>query len=976
MRQLSTSPQQKPGKCPIKRTRIFSATIFCLAITTATAWAQDPIPAYLSQISITNLFDVASNLVTRYGPRRADTYDHFLDGTCTWSGVPYTNTTIEMSAAYAKSLFEAMGYTPTMENVPNGSGSYGHNVYVTKTGSAYPNVYIEFGGHMDTQPNTPGGGDNASGSTSVIELARVLKNYPNRYSMRFALWVAEEITVPGPGCYYHVQQSRARGEKIKAGLNTDGTGWPDGLNPDGSPKYNAELWYNNAESSRICDLFESVRTQYNVAIGFRKNAPTTTSDERGYWYSGQAAVTIVGGSPTYAPNMHGCGDTIANMDFTNIFRALQLNLAAGLKLDAEDIPPSITLVVSPSSIPADGTSTATATASVRDSSGNPLAGENVVFSTSGDVTFGSVTDKGDGTYQVTVTASATPGEEMITATDSGASATAGLSETIYCSGSCFTDTTAADFSVGMLVNGTYVSQTYDGEVILAPTLGAEFINTVLPPAGWALVPYYCEDGTATVQDGQISLNCTLLASSVAYDSGHSLEFEATYITGNTNQGAGFWRFPASPWRGLDLGSGGNALQANTSVGTPFQIFGNPIGRPHRYRIDWTTSGFTFWVDGIQVATEPGTASGETMNVGLADYAWNATDTQNFRVDWVRMTPYAASGTFCSRVFDAGQAVTWHALGWLADTPTGTSLAMSYRTGNTPTPDGTWTSFTPVSISGDALAGSSRYFEYAAQMATSDTTQTPALKDVIITFTCDGSLTVSVNSVTNCGTVSTVLTATTSAGNPGYLWSDGETTASITNSPVATTNYTVTVTDKYTGCANSGSGTVTVNLIPDATISTPFAVGQNSTNNEASVPSAGAGASYVWGITGGTINTGNGTDAIAFTAGGSRTVDLTCEVTNSSGCGQSGSANVTIWSLGNQKSAITINSGSIQNGNVTLTFWGVPGTFYSVQRATAVSGSWTDLTPPEQASTNSPLGQILFTDANAPASEPAYYRLKP
>ena len=39
--------------------------MFCLAFTTATAWAQDPIPAYLSQITITNLIEVASNLVSR-----------------------------------------------------------------------------------------------------------------------------------------------------------------------------------------------------------------------------------------------------------------------------------------------------------------------------------------------------------------------------------------------------------------------------------------------------------------------------------------------------------------------------------------------------------------------------------------------------------------------------------------------------------------------------------------------------------------------------------------------------------------------------------------------------------------------------------------------------------------------------------------------------------------------------------------------
>jgi len=807
--------------------------MLCLAITPATAWAQDPIPGYLSQISITNLINVASNLVTRFGPRRADTYDHFVDDSCTRSGVSYTNTTIEMSASYVKSLFEAMGYTPTLENVPNGSGSYGHNVYVTKTGSVYPNVYLECCAHMDTQPSTPGGCDNASGSTSIIELARVLKNYPNRYSMRFALWVAEEITVPGPGCYYHVQQALARGEKIKAGLNIDGTGWPEAPNPDGTPNYNIELWYNDAESSRISDLFDGVRTQYNVAIGFRKNAATTTSDERGYWSNGQTAVTSVGGSPAYHPNMHSCGDTVANMSFTNIFRAAQLNLGVALKLDAEVIPPSITLVISPSTIPADGASTCTATATVRDSSGNPLPGETVVLSSSGDVTFGSVTNKGDGTYQVTVTASTTPGEEIITASDSGASATASLSETVSCSGSCFTDTTAADFAGGTLSNGTYIAQTDDGEVLLAPTLGAEFINPGLPPAGWTLVPYYCTNGTATVQNGQISLNCTLLASTVAYGPGHSLEYKATFVAGNPYQGAGFWRYFNSPWRAFDLGAGGNTLQANTSTGTPVPISDNPIGSPHCYRIDWTSSGFTFWVDGAQVATEPATGSGETMNVGLADYDWNSSDTQNFRVDWMRMTPYAASGTFSSRVFDAGQVVTWHMLGWSADTPAGTSLALSYRTGNTPTPDGTWTSFTPVNASGGALAGNSRYLMYQAQLATSDTSQTPVLKDVTVTYTtcAPPAITNHPSSATRCAGESVRFSVAATGSGLTYQWRkggtniDGATFSSYTNISVSTGDaglYDVVVSGTCGPPMTSSPATLTVDAAPVGGTATPAA----------------------------------------------------------------------------------------------------------------------------------------------------------
>ena len=82
-------------------------------------------------------------------------------------------------------------------------------------------------------------------------------------------------------------------------------------------------------------------------------------------------------------------------------------------------------------------------------------------------------------------------------------------------------------------------------------------------------------------------------------------------------------------------------------------------------------------------------------------------------------------------------------------------------------------------------------------------------DYVVAATLTAPPTVAVNSTNIYAGGSATLTATTSASSPGYLWSDSETTASITVSPSTNTTYTVTVTDGTTGCANSGSGTVTI-----------------------------------------------------------------------------------------------------------------------------------------------------------------------
>ena len=56
------------------------------------------------------------------------------------------------------------------------------------------------------------------------------------------------------------------------------------------------------------------------------------------------------------------------------------------------------------------------------------------------------------------------------------------------------------------------------------------------------------------------------------------------------------------------------------------------------------------------------------------------------VDWLRLSPYASSSSFESRVFDAGSTVGWQTLAWQAQTPQGTSLGLNVRAGDTATPD--------------------------------------------------------------------------------------------------------------------------------------------------------------------------------------------------------------------------------------------------------------------------------------------------
>jgi ELWxxDGT repeat protein len=97
-----------------------------------------------------------------------------------------------------------------------------------------------------------------------------------------------------------------------------------------------------------------------------------------------------------------------------------------------------------------------------------------------------------------------------------------------------------------------------------------------------------------------------------------------------------------------------------------------------------------------------------------------------------------------------------------------------------------------------------------------------------------------------------------------------------------------------GCSSPPSTTsVVVHPAPSATIAASSLVCAGSTGNPASVPSAGAGATYAWTIGNGTITSGAGTNAITYTAGASGSVSLDVTVTDANGCSLPGNRSVSI-----------------------------------------------------------------------------------
>lgn len=89
-------------------------------------------------------------------------------------------------------------------------------------------------------------------------------------------------------------------------------------------------------------------------------------------------------------------------------------------------------------------------------------------------------------------------------------------------------------------------------------------------------------------------------------------------------------------------------------------------------------------------------------------------------------------------------------------------------------------------------------------------------------------------------------------------------------------------------------TLTVNPLPDASITAHFGVWDDTPGNVASTADAGIGASYVWSITNGAITAGLGTNTITYTSGSSGIVGLSVVITNGNNCVGNASATVKIF----------------------------------------------------------------------------------
>ncbi|MCD1117228.1 M28 family peptidase [Chryseobacterium turcicum] len=143
-------------------------------------------------------------------------------------GVKTTGSAANTNALnWLKAKYQSFGYTTSQ--ITEDSFTYGSstskNLIITKTGTLYPNTYVIICGHYDTV-NGPGVSDNGSGTSILLEAARILKDVPTEYSVKFIHFSGEEQGLVGSNHYVNnvVFQNNARQMTIKVVFNIDQVG--------------------------------------------------------------------------------------------------------------------------------------------------------------------------------------------------------------------------------------------------------------------------------------------------------------------------------------------------------------------------------------------------------------------------------------------------------------------------------------------------------------------------------------------------------------------------------------------------------------------------------------------------------------------------------------------------------------------------------------------------------------------------------
>lgn len=273
------------------------SSLVCSAIFSA----QTLIPAYQARVNTVSQTNINSGL------------QEFAN-----LGVKTTGTAANTNAFnWLQSKYTSFGYTAShlSEDTFIYGGNTAKNLIVTKTGTLYPNTFVIICGHYDTK-NGVGANDNGSGTNAILEIARILKDVPTEYSIKFIHFSGEEQGLLGSQHYVNtVVNGTTPKMDIKLVFNLDQVG---GLAGQANTSIDCERDLSNSPSTNNAASNTITQELMNCVSLYSPLTPTLAyayaSDYMPFQSNNEVITGFYEQNGSSNPNPHTVNDVIANMD--------------------------------------------------------------------------------------------------------------------------------------------------------------------------------------------------------------------------------------------------------------------------------------------------------------------------------------------------------------------------------------------------------------------------------------------------------------------------------------------------------------------------------------------------------------------------------------------------------------------------------------------------------------------------------------
>lgn len=216
------------------------------------------------------------------------------------------------------------------------------NIIATLPGTSRPDEVYIIGGHYDSfaygseMTNAPGADDNASGTSAVLEFARIImeSGYQPEATIKFIAFAAEELMLFGDaGCEHYAQKAYDEGMNIKLMINCDMISY--NTLPLEQAKVNINYY---SGFTNLLNIAKDATNQFSLITGVNGSL-NQYSDSYPFYEKGFPAIYFE--ENQFSPYYHTIDDIITNYDMEYCSEVIKSAGAMLLKYMDMNSPTSI-----------------------------------------------------------------------------------------------------------------------------------------------------------------------------------------------------------------------------------------------------------------------------------------------------------------------------------------------------------------------------------------------------------------------------------------------------------------------------------------------------------------------------------------------------------------------------------------------------------------------------------------------------------